>query len=179
QAPLLGYPLQRGRSPRIEADPRSRDEVFDGARDEDLPRQRLLRNSGSYVHCDTADLAIHEFALAGMESSADFEFELPHAIRDRTGASDRACRSIEPCEKAVACDVELRTTEAEKLTADQRVVALEQLSPRSIADFRRPRRRTNDIGEKDGCKYAVWLCFLPAARLRDFFNESLDLCAYR
>src|ERR1043165_5870630 len=146
QPPLLRDALQLGGAPFAEAETRARDEVFDRAGDEHLPRLRLLRDTSSDVYCDPANLAVHQLALTGMQACANLQAELAHALADRAGAANRARRPVEPREEAVAGDVELGAAKTEELTADQRMVALEKFAPAPVAKIARLRSRADGVG---------------------------------
>ena len=83
------------------------------------------------MHGDTAHFAVHELALPSMQTSTKLQSELAHALGYRAGAAHGSSRAIEAREEAIACHVELRAAKPDQLAADQPVVLLEQLTPRS------------------------------------------------
>ncbi len=170
-----GTPFSSGNAAFAEAEPRAGDEILDGARDEHFSGPRRLRDPGADVDCDPADLAVHHLALARVQAGAHVEAQVANTLGDRTGAADRARRPVETREEAVAGDVELGAAEANELAADQRVMTLEELPPRAVAELRCFRRRADDVGEEDGGEDSVGLAFLPTAGVPDVLHEALEL----
>src|SRR5205085_5710494 len=110
--------FQFGSTALVELEARAGDEVFDRARNEDLARLRLLRDSRADVNGDPADLAVQPLALACVQAGAYLEPEPLHRLGDRAGTADRAGRPVEGGEKAVARRIEFRAPEANELAAD-------------------------------------------------------------
>src|SRR2546427_6518210 len=91
----------------LELEAGARDEVFHGARDEDLAGLGVCRYAGAGVDGDAHHLAVDELALAGVQAGAYFESELAHGLADRAGTADCAAGSVERGQKAVADGVDL------------------------------------------------------------------------
>ena len=70
------------------------------------------------------------------------------AVADGGRAADRAGGTIERGKEPVTRGVELATTEALELTADQRIVRLEKLTPPTVSELCRPRGGADDVGEE-------------------------------
>src|SRR4051794_949122 len=106
-----------------------------------------------------------------MNASPYFQTELRHLLDHDQGAGDSARRRVECGEEAVAGRVHLAPTEPLELAANQLVVLLEQVAPRSISQLRRAARRFDDVREKHRGQVAVstasrarhQLCPAPAA----------------
>ena len=90
---------------------------------------------------DTADLALHEFALAGVKTGADFDPEVPYSFGQREGAPDRPRGAVEAGEEAVTRRVYLPSGKANELPANVRMVLLQELFPPMVAELREFGRR--------------------------------------
>src|ERR671930_2095198 len=148
EPPLARHALQLVSAAVLELEPRPRDEVLDGARDEHLARPSLVGDAGSDVDGDPARLPAVELALAGMDARADVEAEVAEDAPDRARARDGARRAVEAREDAVACGVDLLPAEPGDLGPHGSVVACDQLAPRAVAELRRPLGRADDVGEQ-------------------------------
>ena len=65
-------------------------------------------------------------------------------------------------EEAVAGRIDLTAAEPDQLSADDCVVALEQLAPGAVAELERLAGRIDDVGEQHCREHAVGLRLLPA-----------------
>src|SRR5207247_6313418 len=72
----------------------------------------------------------------------------------RERAADRARRTFAECKEAVAGGVDLLAAEAGELAANDAVVALDQLGPRSVAEPTCALGRADEVGEQDGREHA-------------------------
>src|SRR5437588_12042178 len=104
------------------------------------------------MHGDAGDLTVDNFALPGVEAYADVESQPLDRIGDRASTADSPGRPVESGEESVAGGVDLPAAGAGQLAPDQRVVLLEQLSPRRVADLDRSNRGVDDVAEKDGAE---------------------------
>src|SRR5215471_19200370 len=127
------------------------------------------------MHGDTAHFPLYHLALARMQARADLDPESSDALRDRSRAAHGTRGAIEASEESVPGDVELRAVEASELAADERVMALEQLPPRTIAKLDSLRSRADDVSEENRGEDTVRLFLLPATRLPHVSHEPLDL----
>src|SRR6266545_1879928 len=122
--------------------------------------------------------SIDDFAFTSVQAGPNVDTELAHGIGNCAGAADRPCWTVERSEEAVPGSVELLALEASELTANQRVVAVEQLAPGCVAELSRRFRRTDDVGEEDG-QDAIGFDEVPLAALPDLGEEALDFARYR
>jgi hypothetical protein len=129
----------------LELDPRAGDEILDGSRDEHLARPRSARHSRSDVDGQPGDLLPDALALAGVDPRPHLETELGNPLHDLAGTGDRPRGPVEAREEPVPGRVDLDSAEALELTADGRVVLLEQLSPGAVAKLHRPFGRADQI----------------------------------
>lgn len=106
---------------------------------------------------DAADLAVVQFAFAGMESGPQLESKLSHRLVNRARAADGPCRTIKGRKEPVAGGVYLASPETIQLAPDQLVMLLEQLLPVSVAERSRRGSRADDVGEQNGKEPAVWV----------------------
>src|SRR5512133_594203 len=174
EPPLTGQALELRRAAALEHESRTGDEILDGARDEDFAGLRLFGDSRADVDCDAADLAVDELAFAGEEAGADLKSEFADRFGDRAGAADGACGAVEACEESVAGDVEFGAAEADKLSADQRVMTLEQFPPGAVAELGRSLRGADDVREKDGRENPLRFGLGPAAGLPHLLEEPFN-----
>jgi hypothetical protein len=75
-----------------------------------------------------------------MHANAKPQAKLANPLDDLASTRDRARRTVEGGEKAVACGVDLATTEAVELAADDGVMSLKKIGPGTIAVARPPTR---------------------------------------
>ena len=129
------------------------------------------------MNCDAANLPVDDLAFTGVHAGADLEPELVHAVGDRAGTSNRARGAIEAGEEAIPGSVELLTAEAEEFVTDERMMALEQLTPATVAEGGGSFGRADDVGEEQGREHAVRPFLLPAFGIPDVLQEPFDLCA--
>jgi hypothetical protein len=71
---------------------------------------------------NTPDLVVQELALARVQPCPYLKPEIPDAVPDYQGASNRACRPVEGCEEAITRSVDFCTSEARELATNERVV---------------------------------------------------------
>ena len=175
EPPFAGDALQLGRTALAKLEARSRNQILDRARDEHLAGLRRLRHTGTDVDGDSAYLAVHQLALAGVEARAYLQAELCYRLRDGAGAADRPSRAVEAGEEAVTGGVKLLTVVADELPTDDSVVPLEELAPGPVAERYRLLGRADDVGEKDGGKDAVSFDDVPFVPVPDAAQKPLDL----
>src|SRR5438034_597704 len=101
------------------------------------------------MHGDAGHLAVNELALARVQTNPHLESQLRHGLGDGTRAADGPGRAVEGGEEAVAGCVHLPAAIANQLTADQFVVAQQELSPGPVAENRRPLAGADDVREED------------------------------
>src|SRR5712664_4118844 len=157
QPPLARDTLELARAPVVELEAGAGDEILDGARHEHLARARIGGDARTCVDGDPRDLAVDELALACVKSGSDLDPERSNCFGDRTGATDRACRAIEGRQKTVTNGVHLAAACPAQLTANERVVLLEQLAPTRVAELGHLRSRADDVGEHNRREHAIRL----------------------
>src|SRR5690242_8743880 len=132
-------------------------EVLNCPRDEYFAGTSERCDAGADGHRDTRELVVADLALADMNPRAHVDSERAKRVADCSGGMDRARRSVECGEEAVTRGVEFSTSIARKLVADRRMMALQEIPPPRISHTRHEFRRTDDVGEQDGCQHAARL----------------------
>src|SRR5262245_12666237 len=99
------------------------------------------------MHRDSAHGPVRLLDLTGMDAHTHLETEPPHASRNGLRAADRASRSLEGREKAVAGRVDLLTRVAAQLLADEHVVALDKPAPGVVSQPGCGPGGVDDVGE--------------------------------
>src|SRR5439155_12347902 len=107
-----------------------------------------------YVNGQAAEVIADELALPGVEPSPQLDSQLAGLPTDRARTSDRARGAVEAHEEAITRLLYLAAPEARELCADQRVVALAQLSPRAVAKLGGTPGGIDDVSEKHRRKHA-------------------------
>jgi hypothetical protein len=87
------------------------------------------------VHCNAADVAVEELALAGVQPAAHRETKLPDSLDDLPGAPARPRRAVEGGYESVAYGLDLAASEKLESLSYEGVVSLQKLPPRPIADL--------------------------------------------
>jgi hypothetical protein len=93
-------------------------------------------------------------------------------LRERNSASDRSGGSVERCEEAVACGLDLSSSKASQFVAHGSIVGVEQGSPPLIADCNETFGRGHDVREQDRREDAVDVDHGPVSgqELRDLVS---------
>jgi hypothetical protein len=104
---------------------------------------------------EPSDLSIDDLALTGMYSSSDLNPKGVHGTDDLLRASRRTRRPVERGEEPISCCIDLHATESAQEPPHKRMMAFDNLAPRSIAHRRRGRGRVHDVGEQDRCEHTV------------------------
>src|SRR5919198_2374571 len=138
EPPLARHALQLAHSLFLELDPRARDQVFDGARNENLTGAGRSGYASSGVDGNSRHLSVLQLALACVDASPDREVELTDRPDDCARARNRPCGTVEDRKELVARRIKLLAAKARQLAADQCVVILHEIAPGSVADHRRP-----------------------------------------
>ena len=105
-----------------------------------MPETSTSRAAGQPVHAggdvdgDAADIAVEQLAFTSVKAGTDLQPELGKSVADRGGAADPARWAIEGREEAVPGALDLAAAEALELSADDSVVALEQVVPAPVAE---------------------------------------------
>ena len=116
----------------------SGDEVSDGAGYEDFAG--LCQSGDTRADRDSyaSDLAVGNFAFAGVQSGANLDAQFGDSFRNCLCACDRAGWAVEPCEKAVTGGIHFNAAESGKLPANQVVVSLQETPPLAVAQLGHP-----------------------------------------
>ena len=85
------------------------------------------------MHGNPGDIVTDSFHLAGVDPGSHFESVLLHQPADLLRTVDRSSRSVKSSEEPVPGGADLHAPIARQLTADDRVVCLEQIPPRLIS----------------------------------------------
>ena len=96
QVPGFGDPLERMHAAVLKTESRSGHEVLDGARDEYVTRASERRDAGADRDRDPDDLAVADFALAGVETGPHLETDRSQRIAEGSGGENRPGGPIEP-----------------------------------------------------------------------------------
>jgi hypothetical protein len=99
------------------------------------------------MHCDSADLAAHNLAFAGMEASSHTEPKRLDTLRYGAGAADCAGGTIECSKESVAGRVYLAAVETGEFAAHKIVVTVKQVVPATIAKRCGPFSGADDVRE--------------------------------
>src|SRR5262249_39540859 len=152
-----GHAFERVLAAVGEVDPGADDEVLDGAGDEHLTRLRERADARADVDREPADVIADRLALAGVQAGAQLEPQSLQLVANRERAADRARRTVERREEAVAKRLHRPAAVTHELVATERVVALEQRAPGAVTEPSGGGSRADDVGEEDGRKHAVGL----------------------
>src|SRR4051794_11014242 len=102
-APLPGHAFEGVVAAVDEGLPRADAEVADGAADEDLAGSGEAADTRADVDSEAADIVVGEqFAFTGVQPRADLQVDVAGAVSDRGRAADRAARTVEQRQRAVA-----------------------------------------------------------------------------
>ncbi len=119
---------------------------------------------------DAADVVVAQLDLTRVYARPHLETQTPQDVADRHGTPDRAGRSVEPGEEAVARGVDLTAVEALKLAPDLGIVPAEQFLPSLVAQLDRAFRGVDDVGKQQRGQDA-----LDRRQRPDAGKELLDL----
>jgi hypothetical protein len=114
------------------------------------------------MYGNPSKLVAHYFAFAGVYASTDLQLQAPYRIDNGPTAPHCASRSVEACEKAITCRIDLAAPMTIELLANDKMMLSKEFLPATVAHLRGSRRRADDIGEQNCGKDSVRL--MPAAR---------------
>src|SRR6516225_2998842 len=109
------------------------------------------------MHGNPTKLFAHHLAFTGMNASTDPDTKRLDRVRNRPTTSHRTRRSIECCQKSVACRIDLAPAMTLELLAHEKVVLIEKLFPRPVTDFACSLGCVHDVGEQHGGEHAIML----------------------
>jgi hypothetical protein len=99
-----------------------------------LTASRCGRDAGCLVHGDSADVIADQFDFGSVDPLPDLDAKAADGVADPDGRTDRPGRTIEDREESIAGGLNLTTTEAVELVADEAVVTPQKLAPRAVTD---------------------------------------------
>src|SRR5262249_50623712 len=110
-----------------------------------LTRLRGGHHPGAEVHRQAADAAVlAELHLASVKAGPQADAERLRRLVQRERAVNRAAGALEGRERAVAGGLDETAPVQRDLLADQRVVAVQDLTPSGVAQLCSPLRRADD-----------------------------------
>ena len=118
QPPFVGDSLEPLRAAVRERDPRSGDEILDGARDEHFAPRGERSYAGRDMDRDAADVLVHQLDLAAVQADPHLQAEGARRLRDRLSAPDRPRRAVEGGEVAVAQRLHLASAKPAQLAGE-------------------------------------------------------------
>jgi hypothetical protein len=107
------------------------------------------RDPSCGVDGDSSHVASGAFDLPEVDPAPDPEIQLSDRPADGVGAGERASRSVEQDEEAVAGGVNLLSTITANLTAHLLMVPLEKFAPAMVAEIDGVLGGSYDVGEED------------------------------
>src|ERR671934_399381 len=146
------------------------DEVLHRLRDEHLAARREGGDPGADHDGKARHLVLVQLALAGVHAGPHLKPELVHSVDDRVRAADRPRRPVEGGEEPITCGVLFFASVARQLASHERVMALEQLAPGTVAELGGAVRGADDVGEEHRGEHAVRHLWRRLAA-----HEALDL----
>src|SRR5688500_827994 len=115
---------------------------------------------------DAAYLAADDLDFTHVNGDPDLDLERLERLEDRPGTVDRLRRTLEHDEEAVAGRIELAPRETLQLAPHDRVVALEQLPPATVAQLARQLRGAHYVSEHHRREQTIWFLAAPSTHHR-------------
>ena len=112
-------------------------------------------DAGGDVDRDTGDVVASKLDLTGMDTAADLHAELAGRVADGARARDRARRTVERRDEAVAGRVDFSAAEAGQLATYGLVVSVQHIAPPVVAELMGSFGGRHDVGEEDGGQDSV------------------------
>ena len=107
------------------------------------------------VDCESGDVIVVAFDLAGVQAGPNLYAELSGGPDDRRRAADCPGAAVEGHEYVVTSGVDLAPVEPGDLGADERSEPLQQGRPRLVADRREVLGGRHDVDEEHGREHPV------------------------
>ena len=111
ELPGAGHTTQLDAAAVLEAGARADDQVTDGPGDEDFAGAGLAEDPRRDVDGEPPDVGVQQFALAGVDASADLDAQCLGVSAQGLGAADGLRRTVERGEVAVAGALDHRAAE--------------------------------------------------------------------
>src|SRR6266516_2240498 len=127
------------------------------------------------MYSNARDLVVEHLALSRVETNPQLQANFANTVSDRTGAANRPRRAIEGGKEAVTGRVHFLASELTQVIADQLVMALQKLTPRTVTESRGFARCVDDVREENGRKDALGLRFRSFGSLARLLEEAFDL----
>jgi hypothetical protein len=121
----------------FEGDSRTVDEVFDSVRHEHFPCAGIRSDSCRDVDRDSTDVVAAPLTLTGMQTTANIDAYLRHAVSNCCGAQNRSRGAVERRQYSVPGVFDDATLECIDLGTGDFVVNVQQPAPASVAELRR------------------------------------------
>src|SRR6266536_6113102 len=115
-----------------ERDARARDEIGDGARNENFVGLGERLDALGDVDGDAADVVTAQLDLAGVEPATYMDADGADRVADGTGAAHRPSGAVEGRQEPVAGRGDLSAAEAFEFGAGETVVGGQQLRPSAV-----------------------------------------------
>jgi len=106
----------------LKIDSRTRHKILHSPGDQHGTRPGLRHSPRTDVDGDATDIVTHQFAFAGVHSSAHINTELSDRRRDRERTSNRAGRTVERRKKAVTRGICFLAPEACQFFSHDRII---------------------------------------------------------
>src|SRR5436305_15194091 len=114
------------------------------------------------MHGNPAELSIDDLALTRVQAGSDLDPQLGDLAAYGRCALDATRRSVERREEPVAGRIQFPPAMPGQLTANERMVALDDLPPPCVAHLRQASRRIDDVREEDRRQHPVGPRLRPA-----------------
>ena len=173
QLPASRDALQLVLAPLGELDPRADNEVLHRPGDQYFPGRRHRTDPRGDMDGQSTEIVAPDLALAGVQSSSDFDAEAVSCLDDFGCASNAASRSVEAGQETVSGGLDLLSTESHELITHKPVMRIEQRSPASITELSCFACRVHDVSEEGGGEDALNLD--PRAFPRDELGNGLKV----
>src|SRR5262245_28823633 len=118
-------------------DPRPDNQLLDRARHENFACLRVAHNSRSDVHSYSADILVHQFTLAGMQTNPHVKSKGLNCLQNGNRAANCSCRPIDGGEKTIAARTPLGAAEPGKLFPHCNLIRGEKIAPAVTAKLER------------------------------------------
>jgi hypothetical protein len=142
--------------PICEDDARSGHQLLDGVGHEDLARLGYRRDQDAHEYRDAAHGPVIILDLTGVDADPHRCSESLHGVADRAPAADGGSRAVEDGADPVPGHIDLLTTVAGKLLADECDVLRLQLEPAAVAQCDEPCSRANHVDKEHRRQHTSW-----------------------
>ena len=155
ELPGAGHATQLDAAAVLEARARTDDQVTHGARDKDFACAGQTTDPRCDVYGDTPDVGVQQFALAGVDASADLDAQCLGVSAHGLGAPDGLRWAVERGEVAVAGALHHRAAESVCEFGRNLAEALQHRTPPLVTRRRSVFSRRDHVAEHDGAQRAM------------------------